>query len=114
MTLGGEPRHWRHGIADFFPSIYLPLRSTMRCSRAALTWCCAGDPLDKSVVLTPLAIAEPQALSRELMVKTRRRKVAWVGVLRATWRAGCPVAARVLPERARALRGRRQKLYSKQ
>ncbi|KAJ4459883.1 putative small nuclear ribonucleoprotein component [Paratrimastix pyriformis] len=33
-----------------------------------------GDPLDKSIVLTPLAIAEPQALSRELMVKTRRRK----------------------------------------
>eukprot|EP00771_Trimastix_marina_P000182 gnl/Trimastix_PCT/1190.p1 GENE.gnl/Trimastix_PCT/1190~~gnl/Trimastix_PCT/1190.p1 ORF type:complete len:925 (-),score=283.90 gnl/Trimastix_PCT/1190:338-2899(-) len=33
-----------------------------------------GDPLDKTITLKPLEIAEPHALSRELMVKTRRRK----------------------------------------
>jgi hypothetical protein len=34
-----------------------------------------GDPLDKSVVLRPLEPAPVQALAREFMVKTRRRKV---------------------------------------
>uniref|UniRef100_A0A061R8M5 SNU114 homolog n=1 Tax=Tetraselmis sp. GSL018 TaxID=582737 RepID=A0A061R8M5_9CHLO len=33
-----------------------------------------GDPLDKSVVLRPLEPAPVQALAREFMVKTRRRK----------------------------------------
>ncbi|KAK9817833.1 hypothetical protein WJX72_002861 [[Myrmecia] bisecta] len=33
-----------------------------------------GDPLDKSVELRPLEPAPPQALAREFMVKTRRRK----------------------------------------
>ncbi len=34
-----------------------------------------GDPLDKSIVLRPLEPAPVQALAREFMVKTRRRKV---------------------------------------
>lgn len=34
-----------------------------------------GDPLDKSVELRPLEPAPVQALAREFMVKTRRRKV---------------------------------------
>lgn len=33
-----------------------------------------GDPLDKSVVLHPLEPSPPNALARELMLKTRRRK----------------------------------------
>ena len=33
-----------------------------------------GDPLDKSIVLRPLEPAPIQALAREFMVKTRRRK----------------------------------------
>lgn len=33
-----------------------------------------GDPLDRSVVLRPLEPAPVQALAREFMVKTRRRK----------------------------------------
>eukprot|EP00891_Asterochloris_glomerata_P001190 jgi/Astpho2/1190/e_gw1.00022.32.1_t len=33
-----------------------------------------GDPLDRSVMLRPLEPAPPQALAREFMVKTRRRK----------------------------------------
>ena len=37
-----------------------------------------GDPLDRSVMLRPLEPAPPQALAREFMVKTRRRKVGHV------------------------------------
>eukprot|EP01105_Mastigella_eilhardi_P023756 TRINITY_DN603_c2_g3_i1.p1 TRINITY_DN603_c2_g3~~TRINITY_DN603_c2_g3_i1.p1 ORF type:complete len:997 (+),score=310.54 TRINITY_DN603_c2_g3_i1:61-3051(+) len=33
-----------------------------------------GDPLDKSIVLRPLAVSQPFELAREFMVKTRRRK----------------------------------------
>src|SRR6185437_10129196 len=33
-----------------------------------------GDPLDKAVVLKPLEPAQMDALAREFMVKTRRRK----------------------------------------
>ena len=33
-----------------------------------------GDPLDRSVVLHPLEPSIPQALARDFMVKTRRRK----------------------------------------
>jgi 116 kDa U5 small nuclear ribonucleoprotein component len=33
-----------------------------------------GDPLDKSLVLRPLEPAPTNALAREFMVKTRRRK----------------------------------------
>jgi U5 small nuclear ribonucleoprotein component len=33
-----------------------------------------GDPLDRSIVLRPLEPAPPNALAREFMVKTRRRK----------------------------------------
>ena len=33
-----------------------------------------GDPLDSSVVLSPLEPAPAAVLARELMVKTRRRK----------------------------------------
>lgn len=33
-----------------------------------------GDPLDKSIVLHPLEPSPPEALAREFMVKTRRRK----------------------------------------
>ena len=33
-----------------------------------------GDPLDKSIVLQPLEPAPANALAREFMVKTRRRK----------------------------------------
>eukprot|EP01106_Pelomyxa_sp_JSP_P004219 TRINITY_DN1648_c0_g1_i3.p2 TRINITY_DN1648_c0_g1~~TRINITY_DN1648_c0_g1_i3.p2 ORF type:complete len:146 (-),score=44.30 TRINITY_DN1648_c0_g1_i3:158-595(-) len=33
-----------------------------------------GDPLDKSIVLRPLAVGQPAELAREFMVKTRRRK----------------------------------------
>jgi hypothetical protein len=33
-----------------------------------------GDPLDKSIVLRPLEPAPLEALAREFMVKTRRRK----------------------------------------
>merc|ERR1711976_121754 len=33
-----------------------------------------GDPLDKSISLRPLEIIDTSGLSRELMVKTRRRK----------------------------------------
>jgi len=33
-----------------------------------------GDPLDKSIVLRPLEPAAMQALARDFMVKTRRRK----------------------------------------
>ena len=33
-----------------------------------------GDPLDKSIVLRPLEPAPAQALAREFMIKTRRRK----------------------------------------
>lgn len=33
-----------------------------------------GDPLDKSIVLRPLEPAPANALAREFMVKTRRRK----------------------------------------
>ncbi|CAN1295064.1 109 kDa U5 small nuclear ribonucleoprotein component GFL, partial [Linum perenne] len=33
-----------------------------------------GDPLDKSIVLRPLEPAPIQHLTREFMVKTRRRK----------------------------------------
>lgn len=33
-----------------------------------------GDPLDKQIVLRPLEPAPPEALAREFMVKTRRRK----------------------------------------
>jgi U5 small nuclear ribonucleoprotein component len=33
-----------------------------------------GDPLDKSIVLQPLEPSPPEALAREFMVKTRRRK----------------------------------------
>jgi len=33
-----------------------------------------GDPLDKSIVLKPLEPSPPQALAREFMIKTRRRK----------------------------------------
>ena len=41
-----------------------------------------GDPLDRSVMLRPLEPAPPQALAREFMVKTRRRKV---GSLQHCW-----------------------------
>ena len=34
-----------------------------------------GDPLDKSILLRPLEPAPMDALAREFMVKTRRRKV---------------------------------------
>jgi U5 small nuclear ribonucleoprotein component len=40
-----------------------------------------GDPLDKSITLKPLEIAPPDALAREFMVKTRRRKVRFFFVL---------------------------------
>ena len=33
-----------------------------------------GDPLDKSIILRPLEPAPANALAREFMVKTRRRK----------------------------------------
>jgi len=33
-----------------------------------------GDPLDKTIVLHPLEPSPPEALAREFMVKTRRRK----------------------------------------
>lgn len=33
-----------------------------------------GDPLDKSIVLRPLEPSPPNALAREFMIKTRRRK----------------------------------------
>lgn len=33
-----------------------------------------GDPLDKSIVLRPLEPAPAQALARDFMLKTRRRK----------------------------------------
>ena len=33
-----------------------------------------GDPLDKEVKLRPLEPAPPQAMARDLMLKTRRRK----------------------------------------
>lgn len=35
---------------------------------------CPGDPLDKSIVLRPLEPAPPQALARDFVLKTRRRK----------------------------------------
>ncbi len=33
-----------------------------------------GDPLDKSIVLTPLEPSPAQYLARDFMIKTRRRK----------------------------------------
>ncbi len=37
-----------------------------------------GDPLDKSIILRPLEPSPPPHLAREFMVKTRRRKVAFL------------------------------------
>lgn len=34
-----------------------------------------GDPLDKTIVLSPLEPSPPPHLAREFMIKTRRRKV---------------------------------------
>lgn len=35
---------------------------------------CPGDPLDKTIQLRPLEPAPPQALARDFVLKTRRRK----------------------------------------
>ena len=47
-----------------------------------------GDPLDKSIVLRPLEPAPVQALAREFMVKTRRRKVRAASLEQCWSRAG--------------------------
>ena len=36
--------------------------------------CCIGDPTDTSILLRPLEPASGQALARDLVLKTRRRK----------------------------------------
>ena len=39
-----------------------------------------GDPLDKSILIRPLEQQPANHLAREFMVKTRRRKVRWIGL----------------------------------
>ena len=65
-----------------------------------------GDPLDRSIVLRPLEPAPMQALARDFMVKTRRRKGMTDDVRRLSCRRRCrsllplplPLAAAAVPE----------------
>ena len=63
-----------------------------------------GDPLDKSVELRPLEPAPVQALAREFMVKTRRRKVRLAGGAQATHHIDHAVAS-VISNTVVVLRG---------
>lgn len=64
-------------------SVLTHLRSARRYHTQGQAFCLSvfdhwaivpGDPLDKSIVLRPLEPAPTNALAREFMVKTRRRK----------------------------------------
>lgn len=67
-----------------------------------------GDPLDKSVVLRPLEPAPVQALAREFMVKTRRRKVCSAPTAvqdhgQHFWCRACLMVVRVMPTPERCI-----------
>lgn len=76
MGLRGPPPSLQVSQRCPLPLSFLsPLQGQAFCQSMFDHWqIVPGDPLDKSLVLRPLEPAPVQALAREFMVKTRRRK----------------------------------------
>ena len=79
MTLCKFVWHWSlHGSVELTPTLAPSRYHTQGqafCMGIFDTWqIVPGDPLDKSIILRPLEPAATNALAREFMVKSRRRK----------------------------------------